>query len=283
MAKLPFFDLADFRIIGHRGAAGSGPENTLVSVEKALSDGANLMEIDLQESKDGEILVFHDATLERTTNGQGKVSDWNLKELKKFDAGYCFTADGGKTYPYRDTKITIPTLEEFFTGFPTVKAIVEIKDISHGFIERLLAIIRRNRREDGVLLATEKDEIMTEIRRQVREQRITVATGFSYGEASAFMNWVWKRDNRSFTPPGNALQIPCEYQGLQLITESSVRAAHEIGVEIHAWTINQVEEMTRLIQMGVDGIVTDFPNRLRDLRAKQAGNTLPVPPRPKLN
>ncbi len=271
MAKSPFFDTNEFRIIGHRGAAGTAPENTFVSFEKALADGADFIEIDLRETKDGEILIFHDSTLERTTNGQGEVQQRNLNELKKFDAGYWFTPDGGKTYPFRGQRITIPTLEEFFITFPSVKATIEIKEASPVFIERLIASIKRSRKEETVLLATVKDKIMTEIRSQIRDQRLNIATGFSYEEAATFLKWVWEQKSGSFAPAGDALEVPWEYEGLRLITEATVKAAHEFGIEVHAWTINQAEEMVQLIQLGVDGVVTDYPARLRDLRTPKSG------------
>jgi len=266
VGKTAFFDAKKPRIIGHRGGAGVAPENTLVSFERALADGADFIEMDLRESKEGEILIFHDATLERITNGRGEVQQWGIKELKNLDAGYRFTTDGGKTYPYRGQKVTIPTLEEFFTTFPKVKATVEIKQALPVFIERLVASIKRFRKEELILLATVKDEIMAEIRKQIREQDLTIATGFSYGEAEAFLNWVWGDKAGSFDPAGEALQVPCEYEGLTLITEQTLKAAHELGIEVHAWTINQAEEMLQLINLGVDGIVTDYPARLRDLR-----------------
>ena len=279
MAKTSFFDAKRLRIIGHRGAAGMAPENTLVSFDKALADGADFIEIDLRESKDGEILIFHDATLERTTNGEGEVQQWSLKELKNFDAGYRFTPDGGKTYPFRGRKVTIPTLEEFFTTFPKVKATIEIKEARPVFIERLVAGIKRFRKEEVLLLATAKDEVMTEIRSQIRDQDLTIATGFSYGEAAAFLKWVWDQKSGSFAPAGEALQVPCEYEGLRLITELTLKAAHELGIEVHAWTINKAEEMVQLIQLGVDGVVTDYPARLRDLRTPKHDSANKVPSR----
>jgi len=279
LAKTPFFDATRLRIIGHRGAAGMAPENTFVSFEKALADGADFIEMDLRESKDGAILIFHDATLERTTNGRGEVQQWSLKELKNFDAGYWFTSDGGETYPFRGRKVTIPTLEEFFTTFPNVKATIEVKEALPVFIERLVAGIKRFRKEEVILLATEKDEIMTEIRSQIREQDLTIATGFSYGEAAAFLNWVWEEKSGSFAPAGEALQVPCEHEGLRLITEQTLEAAHELGIEVHAWTINKAEEMVQLIQLGVDGVITDYPARLRDLRTPTHNPANKVPAR----
>lgn len=268
MEKTSFFDAKKPRIGGHRGAAGVAPENTRVSFERALADGANFIEMDLRESKEGEILIFHDVTLERTTNGRGEVQQRELKELKRLDAGYQFTLDGGLTYPYRGQQIEIPTLGEFFSTFPEVKVTMEIKQARPAFVGKLVATIKRFGREGLVLLATEKDEIMKEIRKQILEHDLAIATGFSYGEVDAFMHWIWGGLAGSFTPAGEALQVPCVYEGLRLITAETVKAAHELGLEVHAWTVNDTEEMGQLIHLGVDGIVTDYPARLRDLHAQ---------------
>jgi len=263
-----FFDDKKPRIIGHRGAAGMAPENTLVSFRRSLNEGADYIEVDVRESKDGEILIFHDATLERTTDGQGEIRQWKLKELKSLDAGYRFTLDDGVTYPYKGQNIEIPTLEEFFSAFPGVRATIEIKQISAGFVKKLFAIIRRFGREDWVLLSTAEDGVMKEVRNEVRDHDLAVATGLSYGEVASFFRWVWDGGHGSITPPGQVLQIPCTYGNWTLITEHTVRAAHDLGLEVYAWTINDVEEMRRLLSLGVDGIVTDYPARLRDLCAQ---------------
>ncbi len=138
-----FFSDGGLRVIGHRGAAGIAPENTLVSFGRALDEGAGFIEMDVRESKDGEILVIHDGTLERTTNGQGEIRQWKLKEIKSLDAGYRFTLDDGVTYPYRDQKIEIPTLGEFFFSFPEVRTIIEIKQDNPGFVKKLIETIRQ--------------------------------------------------------------------------------------------------------------------------------------------
>ncbi|MBI3059779.1 MAG: glycerophosphodiester phosphodiesterase, partial [Deltaproteobacteria bacterium] len=107
-----FFSGERPRIIGHRGASGEVPENTLPSFQRALEDGAKFLELDVHSCKNDDVVIIHDATLGRTTNGRGWVSRYSLKEIKKLDAGYRFTADEGKSYPYRGKKIEIPTLKE---------------------------------------------------------------------------------------------------------------------------------------------------------------------------
>lgn len=260
-----FFDGDKPRIIGHRGARGEAPENTLPSFQRALEDGAQFVELDVHGSKDGSVVIIHDATLQRTTNGRGRVSQLTVKEIKTFDAGYWYTPNGGVSYPYRGQKIEIPTLEEFFSTFPTIKAIIEIKQARPSVVKNVLETIRRLSREDQVLLATEKGEIMREVRIALQENGLTMATGFSYGEVAAFMQWIAAGKKDNYAPPGEAFQIPCEYRGVTLVSRETVKAAHDLGVEMFVWTVNDVEEMDRLLGLGVDGIITDYPGRLRDL------------------
>ncbi len=268
MVKLSFFETDKIMLGGHRGASGSTPENTLVSMERAFAEGADFVETDLRESQDGEILIFHDETLDRTTNGKGEVRHRPLNELKGLDAGYGFSSDGGMSFPYRGQRIEIPTLEEFFTSFPQAKVTLDVKEGRIPFIHNVIACIKRWNKADQVLLGAENDAVMGKIRRQIRDQNTIIATGFSYGEAEAFMQWVWGGRKETFVPQGHALQVPRVYNEMKLIQPETLDAARDLGVEVHAWTINDTHEMDQLIRMGVGGIVTDYPARLKDLMAK---------------
>lgn len=266
MGKLSFFNEKKLMIGGHRGSAGVAPENTLVSFQRAFDDGADFVEMDLREGREGEVLIIHDEDLERTTDGQGAVRDWAFKDLKSLDAGHRFTLDGGISYPYRGQKITIPTLEEFFSTFPGGKATLDVKEAGSPFIEKLVDTIKRFDREGLVLLGAAKCATMREIRGQLRDQDATIATGFSYKEADAFMRWLWAGKKGSLVPQGHALQVPCVYQDMKLITEQTLEAAAELNLEVHAWTVNDTQEMEELIRMGVGGIVTDYPARLKGIQ-----------------
>ena len=263
----PFFSGAKPRIFGHRGAAGEAPENTLVSIQRALADGAGFVELDVRGSADGEVVIIHDATVERTTDGRGRVTRLNLRKLKGLDAGYRFTKDGGATYPYRDKKVEIPTLNELFSTFPQIRAIIEIKQAGPRIVKKVIEAVCRAGREGDVLLATEEDRIMEEIRAEIRERGLPLATGFSYGEVATFMGWLAGGMREAYRAAGQAMQLPCEFAGMTLVSEQTLKAAHELGVEMFVWTINDAAEMERLLRLGVDGIITDHPARLRALVA----------------
>ena len=265
-----FFSDPPPRITGHRGAAGTMPENTLVSFGRALEEGATHLELDVHETRDGEIVVIHDDTVERTTGGAGAVREMTLAELKRLDAGFRFTADGGATYPFRGQGIEVPTLREFFSEFPAARSTVEIKELSAPAFETLFGLIEELGKARQVLVAAEVDGMMDAARAVIRDRGLAVATGFSQGEIRAFMAAVWSGQGLPEEAPGQALQIPPAYQGAPLVTPASLAAAHRLGVEVHVWTINEVDEMKDLLALGVDGIITDYPARLRDVVRQSA-------------
>lgn len=265
MNSYPFFSGAKPRVIGHRGAAGEAPENTLPSFQRALADGAALVELDVYGTRDGAVVIIHDETVDRTTDGHGRVAELSLIEIKRLDAGYRFTKDGGRTYPYRGQRIEIPTLAELFSSLPQIRAIIEIKQSNPPMVKRVIDVIRAAGKESDVLLATEEDPIMVDIRAEVRESNLPIATGFCYGEVAAFIAWLERGCAESYHPPGQAMQLPCEYQGRTLVNRQTLAAAHALGVEMFVWTINDPAEMDRLLGLGVDGIITDYPSPLRAL------------------
>lgn len=243
---------------------GTAPENTLVSFRRALQDGAQCVELDVHGTRDGEVVIIHDGTLERTTNGRGRVRRKTVPELRTLDAGYRFTLDA-LSYPFRGKKIGIPTLAEFLTAFPQAKAIIEIKQARPSIAKKVMEIVFSLRSADRVLLATEKDSTMREIRAEIAARQLSVATGFSRGEVASFLDWIAGGKKPPYTPPGQALLIPCRYRSMTLVTAETVEAAHQLGLEVFVWTVNEADEMRRLLGLGVDGIITDYPARLRDL------------------
>lgn len=246
------------RLFAHRGASGHAPENTFAAFRRAVEIGVEYAEIDVQMSRDGEIVVIHDDTLERTTNGQGKVSDFTVAELQQFDAGYWFSTDNRQTFSFRGVGVAIATLAETLRSFPTLKFTIEIKQDASAVADRVLAAIRACDRAEDVLLASSHDRIMTHIRAAAPN----LATSLSVGEMMEFYQRYLSRQLAGYHPPGQALQIPPEHEGLPLVTKETVATAHELGSEVHVWTINDPHEMERLLALGVDGLISDFPDRL---------------------
>jgi len=213
------------------------------------------------------VVIIHDETVDRTTDGRGRVAELSLSEIKRLDAGYRFTKDGGRTYPYRGKRIEIPTLVELFSSLPKIRAIIEIKQSHPPIVKKVIEIVRSAGKERDVLLATEEDEIMVEIRAALEDSDTPMATGFCYGEVAAFIAWLERGRAAAYRPPGQAMQLPCEFGGRTLVSGQTLAAAHDLGVEMFVWTVNEPAETQRLLDLGADGIITDYPARLRALPA----------------
>ena len=246
------------RVFGHRGAAGLAPENTIPSFALGLALGAHMLELDVHASRDGVIVVFHDPTLERTTNGAGPVCERSLYELQEFDAGYQYTREG-RDFPYRGHGLRIPTLESVLKDFPLAYCNIEIKQAEPPIVAQVVEVVQRLDATRRVLLAAEHDAIMQEIRHLAGD----IVTSFSTGEVADFIARVQSGNFAGYHPIGRALQIPPRYNDIELITRDSVGAAHHCGLEVHAWTINDPVEMRQLLDLGVDGIISDLPGLAR--------------------
>ncbi|HEX2385368.1 MAG TPA: glycerophosphodiester phosphodiesterase, partial [Candidatus Binatia bacterium] len=250
--KSLFFSGPKPRVIGHRGAAGAAPGNTLAAFERAVADGADIVELDVHRTHDGEVVIIHDDTVDRTTDGRGAVKRLPLAEIQRFDAGYAFVDDDGR-HAFRGRGVVVPTLQQLFTRLPEIKAIVEIKQSNPPIVKDVLDIVRRAGKENDVLLATEHDAVMRDIRAELGADS-TCATGFCRGEVAAFVAALMRGAAAGYRPAGAALQVPPEAEGVQLVTAQTLAAAHALGLEIFVWTINDDAEMERLLALGADGI-----------------------------
>lgn len=256
-----FFDGPKPRLFGHRGASGEAPENTIAAFQRAVDLGVEYIELDVQAAEDGQIMVIHDATIERTTNGLGGVSAYSLAALQQLDAGYRFSPDDGKTLPFRASDVIIPSLKEVLSSFPNLKFTVEIKQLEPSIEEQVIAVVRDCGKADDVSLASEHDAVLV----LVRELAPDIPTNLGYNEVADFIQRVATDQLQGYQPPGQALQIPPKYQDISLVTEQTVAAAHQLGLEIHVWTINDPHEMNSLLDLGVDGVMSDFPGRLLEV------------------
>lgn len=264
-----FFTGPTPRLFAHRGASGEAPENTMLAFQRAADLGIAYIELDVHLTRDGHVVVFHDDTLERTTNGHGQVKDHTLAEFQQLDAGYHFTPDAGKTFPFRGQGVTISPLTEVLRSFPHIRFTVEIKQKEPPIEEQVIAVVQECGVADTVVLASEHDAVVT----RVRSLAPTIATNCAVGEVFEFMQKVFTKQLDGYRPPGQAFQIPTEYEGVALVTPETAAAIHTLGAEVHVWTINDPQEMDRLFDLGVDGIMSDFPGRLLNVAQKRGIRT----------
>jgi len=251
-------------VIAHRGGAGIAPENTLFAFKRSVELGVDILELDIRSTVDGELVVFHDATVNRTTDGTGVVAAMTFDEIKKLDAGFRWTNDGGKTFPFRGKDIKIPTLREVFEAFPAVKINIEPKHNMPSPVKPLCDLIKEFNRTDKVIVGTFQDEVLQDFRQTCKG----VATSASPSEVSFFLAKYKLGLSASYSPEMQVLQIPEKLGSLQIVTEDYIKAAHERNLDIHVWTIDDIADMKRLIAIKVDGIMTNYPDRLLELLNK---------------
>jgi len=247
----------------HRGGAGLWPENTLEAFRGAIQLGCTHLETDLRVSRDGEIVVMHDPRLERTTDGRGLVSEHTLAELQRLDAGYRFSPDGS-SFPRRGQGLRIPTLAELaelLAAAPETNLNVEIKERSPFELPRkLLEFIERHGLAERIVVAAERHELVRDFRRLGGGR---IATSASRRECLQFWFASRLRLTRFLRLPYQALQIPVAAGNVTIVTPRLLDAAHRRGLAVHVWTIDDAAEMRRLLDLGVDGLMSDYPDRLR--------------------
>jgi glycerophosphoryl diester phosphodiesterase len=260
--------------IAHRGGKYIAPENTLVGFQEGLRAGADVLELDVHLTADGHLVVIHDDKVDRTTNGTGLVREMTLHEIKRLDAGYQFTSDGGKTYPYRGQGVVVPTLEEVYQEFPEVPFNVEIKEAQRAIEQELWQVIKEAEAADRTLVVSGKTSTIRRFREISGGQVATGASGLEIG-VFYFLNSLHLSRLLSLIGGSSyqALQGPEEYRGLQIVTPGFVRAAHQLDLRVDVWTINTEPGMRRVLRYGVDGIMTDRPDVLnRVLDEERKGN-----------
>ncbi|MFN8498145.1 MAG: glycerophosphodiester phosphodiesterase [Anaerolineae bacterium] len=245
-------------VFAHQGGGGIRPENTMESLRHAADIGADVLDSDMHLTKDGVLVLMHDETVDRTTNGHGAVADLTLAEIKALDAGYSFTTDGGKTFPYRGQGLVVPTVEEAFQAFPDKRFGLEIKDSPAGTPEAFCALVRRYNMQDKVLVSSFLDASMSAFRTACPE----VATSATESEVRPLYILSQLYLERLLTPAYNSLQVP-EYSGsTHVLTPRFVEAARNRGLAVQPWTIDEVADMERIRALNVEAINTNYPDRL---------------------
>ena len=260
----PYFDIVRPHLFGHRGASAEAPENTLVAFARALEHGVPYLELDCHATRDGEIVVLHDAELARTTGLDALVSELSFAELERLDAGYRFTRDG-HTFPFRGKGVRVPCFSEVLSAFPGTRLNLEVKQAEPAIAAQVVRLVRSANASARVLLASAEEPILAEI---VKLDPGT-ALGSSTVDVIEFVKAAAESRLESFVPRGHALQIPPDAFGRPLVTAELIAAAHALGLFVHVWTINEPDEMRRLLALGVDGIMSDLPGLAVTAAAKR--------------
>jgi glycerophosphoryl diester phosphodiesterase/membrane-associated phospholipid phosphatase len=257
--RIPHFADRTPNVIAHAGAQGHAPGNTMAAFDRALELGADTLEMDLQLSADGEVVVIHDGTVDRTTDGTGAVAALTLAELETLDAGYAFSPDDGATHPYRGQGVRIPTLDAVLAAYPDTYLIIELKtDGGRAIVDAVVDRLRAAGRTHDVLVASFDRSYLEAFRARMPE----VPTSLAEDEVRRFYPLHLAGLHRWWRAPGAAFHVP-EWSGdTHVVRPRFVRAAADLGLDVQVWTVNEPEDMHRLLDVGVQGIMTDYPDRL---------------------
>lgn len=244
-ARHPYLDHDGPIPFAHRGGASDAPENTLPAFQRAVELGYRYLETDVQVTADGVLLAFHDDDLSRTCERPGRISLLSHREVA--------TARVGGEEP-------IPLLEDLLEAWPDVRWNIDCK--SDAAVESLAATLERTAVLDRVCVGAFSDRRLTRLRRRLGPELCT-----SMGPAAIARLLAASRTHRSLARPGPALaaQVPVRQGRITIVTEAFLRTAERHGIDVHVWTIDDPGEMHRLLDLGVDGIMTDRPAVLREV------------------
>ena len=225
--------------------------------EKALVSGAHVLELDVRLTRDGQLVVIHDATVDRTTDGTGAVGSLSWDDIGRLDAAFDYSADGGRTYPLRNRGVTVPRLAEVFERFPDIPINIDLKDDSLVAAETLCRMMTEYGVTQNIIVAS----FHSRVTRHFRSICPDTPTAATAGEVWRFALLSRLRLENLYRPRAAALQVPEEAFGFLLVTPRFIDAAHRRGLKVHVWVVNDPGGKQRLLDMGVDGIMTDFPGR----------------------
>ncbi len=256
----------------HRGGAREGPSNTLAAMRAALDAGATALEMDVHATRDGCLVICHDPTVDRTTNGRGVIAEMTLDQVRSLDAAWWFAPGeearrglAGEAYPFRgraphDPSYAIPALEEVLEAFPGVLLNLDIKRTAPAvppYEATLARVLADHGRMDDVIVASFNPKALAAFS-ALAPQVATAATSRAIARI-----WLAGRLHcRPLPTRHRAIQVPLKLGDLTVLDRRLVRAAHRAGVAVHAWTIDDPVEMEWLVDMGVDGIMSDRPSVL---------------------
>lgn len=265
--KHPMFDNDRPLVMAHQGGADLAPSNTLAAFRNAAELGVDMMELDVHLTQDGHLVVIHDDTIDRTTNGSGTVNELTLAEVQSYDAGYHFVDLDGD-HSFRDKDVIIPTLADVFEEMPShMRYTIEIKDTNDAALyekigEDLWTLMAEYDVQDKVLIGS-FDQHILDMMTEITDGEAIVSAGEQ--EVTKFVILHKLGLHALYQTKVDSVEMPIKASGINLMDASLVNAAKKRGMDVHYWTINDPDTMEQLIDLGADGIITDRPDLLIEL------------------
>jgi glycerophosphoryl diester phosphodiesterase len=241
-------------VFAHRGGAKLAPENTMPAIDNGLALRSDGLEIDVQLSADGVPVLIHDQTLDRTTNRSGPVRNLSAAELAKVDAGFHLEIDG--QHPFRGQGIGIPRLDDVLERHPDARVIIEMKGGQPELARAVGESIRKAKAIDRICVGSfHQSSIDT-----IRAEHPDVTTSASQEEARWTLHRSWVRWPWTKARPWVAFQLPEKAGRMRVISRAFLKYVHREGLLVQAWVVNDRADIVRLLDWGVDGIISDRPD-----------------------
>lgn len=249
-------------VYAHRGGAALRPENTIAAFDHGFACGAEGLEFDVHLASDDVVVIHHDDTLERTTNGRGLVRAHTAAQLAALDAGFNFR-DGNGTFPFRDQGIGVPALRDVLRRYPSAPLIIELKAGGRALAQQVVHDVRAAGAVGRVAIGSFHADAL----RAVREYEPTLPTGATREETrwALYRSWVGMSIGAT---PYREFQVPIWSGMTPIVTRRFISAAHRAGVPVKVWTVNDTAQMRRLAAIGVDALITDRPDLAREVVAR---------------
>lgn len=249
-------------VVGHRGNRAHAPENTIESFRQAIAVGVDALELDVHLSADGEVVVIHDPAVDRTTDGAGTVADMPWDTLRRLDAGYRFTADGGRTFPYRGQGLGVPRMTDVLAAFPDTPLLIEIKTPRAS--AALRAVIERHSATARCIVESFHDSAAAPFAGSA------IAVGAAQGDVTRLL-WRALLRRPAAAVPFRFMSIPTSFRGVPVPIAGLVVATRAAGAPVHVWTVNEPAQAARLWARGVCAIISDDPATMLALRPRIVG------------
>ena len=258
VADTAFYKNADFSVIAHRGGRGLVPGNTIEAAVNAVEIGSDIIEVDVHLTADDFLVVRHDAEIDTTTDGSGLIANMNLIDIQAHKVGY-----HELDYPNKIERkvLRVPTLKSLFQRLPNQRYLIELKPQKITSADALCELIVTHNLQGQVVVGS----FHTSILKYFRGICPSVPTSLGKSEVSWLVFLERLHLGHLFKSPGYSIQLPFDYAGVKIVRPSLIKLAHDLNLTVDVWTVNNSDTMRVLIELGVDGIITDRPDLLESV------------------
>jgi glycerophosphoryl diester phosphodiesterase len=254
---IPYYKDQSFTVIAHRGGRGLVPGNTIEAAVNAVNIGSDVIEIDIHLTADNVLVVRHDDLVDTTSDGTGLIADLTFEQIGFFNAGFHEVDFPGATF---DRPLKIPSLASLFERLPDQRFLIELKPTNTTAADTLCTLVEEHKLEHQVLVGS----FHTSVLKHFRKHCPNVPTSLGKNELLLLSLLQRLHLGHFFSSSGYAMQVPQSFNGMDIITPDLIALAQRLNLRVEAWTINDIESMVNLKAMGVDGIITDYPDQLID-------------------